>query len=228
MLKLSLSIVIPVFNKAPYIADLVRSIQNQKSMEWEIIFVDDGSTDSSETICRYYAQNDPRIRYYKKDHSGIAKTRNYGNQRAKYDLISVADADDIWLPNRLEIIAKHFKKHPDTELFYTGIYEGSNAGTPVNYWEPKKVTAEELKKGNQGFVHGTSVYQKKVILETPYRPEMFYNDDFTLAIDFLKKGYKMRFDKEATVIYRVLPTSISRMYFKKIRRQSLKIAKGEL
>ena len=222
---MQLSIVSPVYNKAPYIGEMIKSILGQKhEIDWELILVDDGSTDSSAQVCRYYASQDHRISYYYKKHSGIADTRNYGNQKAKYDLISVCDADDIWLDNRFKVIDDYFSKN-DVDMFYTAIYQGTTLGNPFELWKAQPITKEKLQQGEQGFVHGTSVYKRDKILKTPYRKEQVINDDFALAIDWLKARYKMGYSNEPTVIYRVLPSSISKKYFKKIRIQCKKLGK---
>ena len=93
----------PTFNRARYIGEAIKSVQNQTLRDWELIVIDDGSTDDTEKIVREIATTDPRISYFKNEKNlGIAKTRNRGVSLAKTDFIAMLDSDDRWaLPDKL-------------------------------------------------------------------------------------------------------------------------------
>lgn len=95
--KLFFSIVIPTYNRATFITKTVESVLNQTYPDFEIIIVDDGSTDGTSEVV--HAIKDPRIRYFKKENEERAKARNYGTFLAKGDYITFLDSDDVLLPD---------------------------------------------------------------------------------------------------------------------------------
>lgn len=90
------SIVVPVYNAAPYLRKCLDSVVNQTLGNIEIIIIDDGSTDGSSEICKEYATKDSRIIYYKKENEGLAAARQDGIERASGEYVGFVDSDD-WL-----------------------------------------------------------------------------------------------------------------------------------
>lgn len=99
--KLPISVIIPTYNCGALLLNALDSVLRQTYPPSEIIVIDDGSTDGTERVIDSYADED-RIRYMKKDNGGVASARNLGLQMARYDWIAFLDADDQWLPVRLE------------------------------------------------------------------------------------------------------------------------------
>ncbi len=89
-----LSIIIPVYNASAYIKQCIDSIYRQKFTDWELILVNDGSTDDSETICKKYAFNDERVVLIHQENAGVSTARNTGISYAKGKYIAFIDADD--------------------------------------------------------------------------------------------------------------------------------------
>jgi glycosyltransferase involved in cell wall biosynthesis len=110
-----ISVIIPTFNRARYIAETIKSVQDQILDNWELIIVDDGSTDNTESIVRDLTEKDGRISYFKNERNlGIAKTRNRGVSLAKADYVAMLDSDDKWISSeklvcQLETIEKNMK-----------------------------------------------------------------------------------------------------------------------
>jgi teichuronic acid biosynthesis glycosyltransferase TuaG len=95
------SVIMPTYNCAPYIVETIRSVQSQTYENWEIIIVDDCSTDNTESIVE--SINDKRIRYFKNSkNSGAAVSRNFALREAKGRWIAFLDSDDLWAPTKLE------------------------------------------------------------------------------------------------------------------------------
>lgn len=88
------SVIIPVFNAAQYLRRCVESILKNKSVDLELILIDDGSIDESVTICKEYALKDSRVRYYKKQNGGASSARNLGLKYALGKWVTFVDADD--------------------------------------------------------------------------------------------------------------------------------------
>jgi glycosyltransferase involved in cell wall biosynthesis len=113
------SIVIPVFNKEKFVAKTVESVLNQTFSDYEIIVINDGSTDASENIIQQF--NDNRIRYFSKKNEGVAVARNYGIEKASADFICFLDADDYWFPRFLETMNQYIQKLPEQKVFACAI-----------------------------------------------------------------------------------------------------------
>lgn len=101
------SIVLPTYNREKELKNSVQSILNQTYKHFELIIVDDGSTDHTSEVVREF--NDARIKYYlMSENGGQSRARNYGMRKAAYDYIAFQDSDDIWYPEKLEIQMQAF------------------------------------------------------------------------------------------------------------------------
>lgn len=105
-----ISVIVPLYNKRAVIARTIESVLSQTYRNWELIIVDDGSTDNSSAIVETYL-SDERIIYLSKSNSGVSSARNYGIRYAKGDWIIYIDADDYFLPNGLKILLGLAKKY---------------------------------------------------------------------------------------------------------------------
>ena len=141
-----ISFIIPSYNSANTIKRAIDSILSQNTdLEYEIIVVDDGSTDNTDEVIKCY-DNDERIKYYKKDNSGVADTRNYGVKMATGDYIIFVDSDDYISENLLNDIEVYILQ--ETELIkwnVTFVDEKQN-----EILKPESVTFEKV-TGEQGF-----------------------------------------------------------------------------
>ena len=114
------SIIIPLYNKADYIAETLKSVLNQTYCDYEVIVVNDSSTDNSLEVASSF--QDERIHIYTKENEGVSAARNYGIMRAKYDYIAFLDADDIWESDYLECQKKLIEIYPNAGIYSTAFY----------------------------------------------------------------------------------------------------------
>lgn len=98
-----ISIIVPVYNKQKQIERCILSVVKQSYKEWELILIDDGSTDDSAFIIQSYL-SDSRISYFYKENGGVSSARNMGMKKASGEWIIFLDADDYFLPNALSIL----------------------------------------------------------------------------------------------------------------------------
>jgi teichuronic acid biosynthesis glycosyltransferase TuaG len=96
------STITPSYNAEGYIAEAIGSVLGQTHHDWELIVVDDGSTDGTASVVKEFSDEDPRVRYLYRKNGGQAAARNTGIRAARGDLVAFLDADDLWLPERLE------------------------------------------------------------------------------------------------------------------------------
>lgn len=109
------SVVIPLYNKANYIENTIKSVLNQTFNDYEIIIINDESTDESEAVV--FGFNDGRIQIYNQRNQGVSVARNLGIEKSKGKLIAFLDADDYWLPNHLEELANLYHNYPDCGIY---------------------------------------------------------------------------------------------------------------
>ena len=116
------SVVTPAYNAEKYIAQAIESVQAQGFETWEMIIVDDGSTDGTREIIQRYASDDPRIRLVLNEHGGVSEARNTGVKLAKYEWIALLDADDAFCANKMKKQFEACEKDPDVVLWGTFAY----------------------------------------------------------------------------------------------------------
>jgi len=114
------SVVIPLYNKEKDIKTTLESLLNQEFKDFEILVVNDGSTDGSENIVKNI--DDERIQFFTKKNEGVSIARNYGVEKANYEHIAFLDADDFWYPNHLKNLNTLIEKFP-LEKWYATAYE---------------------------------------------------------------------------------------------------------
>ena len=129
-----ISIVIPIYNAEKYLEECLNSIKSQTYKNFEVIMVNDGSKDDSETICMNFLRSDSRFRYLKKENGGVSSARNVGLDNVEGDYITFIDADD-WVDenyldllittvkkNHSDIVVSSYKQFNNIDIFYLRAY----------------------------------------------------------------------------------------------------------
>jgi glycosyltransferase involved in cell wall biosynthesis len=127
------SIVMPTYNRADTIQRAIASIRAQSWSNWDLIVVDDGSTD--DTTLRLTGL-DPRIRLLRQENQGVTAARNTGLAAVKGELVAFLDSDDEWLPHHLALAAAFFAAHPGEHLFTSEFWEDFGNGECVKHHRP--------------------------------------------------------------------------------------------
>jgi glycosyltransferase involved in cell wall biosynthesis len=139
------SVIIPSYNHGRYILQAIESVFSQTYDDYEIIVVDDGSTDNTEEAVKPYWE---RIRYFYKEHGGDASARNFGTRKANGEYLVFLDADDLLMPKKLEIQATILDENPDIGFVYSDFYniiDNKISHTPaLNRKLPSGFIAKEL------------------------------------------------------------------------------------
>lgn len=116
--RVPISVVVPLYNKRASVSRCVRSVLAQTFAEFELIVVDDGSTDGGAEVVRAF--EDPRVRLISQENRGVSAARNRGIAEAEAPLIAFLDADDAWEPEFLEAITHLVREYPDAGIYATG------------------------------------------------------------------------------------------------------------
>lgn len=145
--KLGVSVVIPTYNRAELLARSIESVQKQTYKRWEIIVVDDCSTDNTEQIIREIC--DSRIRYIRnKENIGAGASRNRGAALAKYEYIAFQDSDDVWRFDKLEKQMQYMCNHIEYDMVYCSFLK--------HYSNGRQIIVPNKQIGNrQGDMHTT-------------------------------------------------------------------------
>jgi glycosyltransferase involved in cell wall biosynthesis len=117
--EILVSIVVPVYNGEKYLKKTIESILEQTYSNFELLLINDGSSDTSAKLIDALVATDKRIKGFSKENGGVANARNYGVSLAKGELIAFCDQDDLWLPNKLEKQLPLFE-NPNVGLVYCG------------------------------------------------------------------------------------------------------------
>lgn len=160
------SIIIPLYNKEKFIENTLKSVLQQSFTDYEVLIVNDGSTDASEA--KILAFNDSRIQYFYKDNEGASEARNYGIKKSKSEYITFLDADDYWYPNFLEEMFLTIGKFPEQKVFAAAIeIENPKNVIPSSYSIPKSAESVIVNYFEASYQEGViftscSVFHKSV------------------------------------------------------------------
>jgi len=202
------SIITPSYNSELFIDETIKSVLDQIHINWEMIIVDDCSTDNSRDIIEKYIQLDSRIKLIKNNPNlGVAQSRNRAIEEAQGDYIALLDSDDIWLPNKLEKQLELMQKENVLMSFsaYNTINEdGEEIGFfPIN----EKVTySDMLKTSSIGTL--TTIYNAKKLGKLYF--EEIGHEDYVYKLNILKQIDYAQGIKEPLAKYRIVQSSLSR------------------
>lgn len=168
MIKPSVTVVIPAYNASSFIEETIASVLSQTFTNFEVLVVDDGSTDDTAAIIDRISQQDKRVQLISQSNQGVSVARNHGLQAAQGELIAFLDSDDLWLPNKLEVHVRHFAKNSRLGMSY-GIVGFMDAdGKPTaQQSNPRLIglTPEYLYSENPAVTPSNAVIRKEALLQ---------------------------------------------------------------
>jgi teichuronic acid biosynthesis glycosyltransferase TuaG len=210
------SVIMPAYNAAAHIAESIASVQQQTYEHWELIIINDGSTDNTESIARLYAAKDPRIVYIEQLNGKQGKARNTGIKVAKGTLVAFIDADDIWMPHKLQEQIAFINLMNADVVFSDTILVNEDGVTQKDSWGVK----DQLYKGEEGLLAFmeenkapllTVVAKKESVLSVNGFSESLqrqYVEDYDLWLRMLQSNNVFAGSSERLAAYR-LHTNLS-------------------
>lgn len=206
------SVVIPLYNKSAYITKTLNSIKNQNCQDYEVIIVNDSSTDNSKEVVENFIEKldleiKSKFKLFNKDNSGVSSTRNYGVKHSSYDYIAFLDADDYWEENHLSNFVCLINKYSDkVDMFSNAskqLQNGKFIFPKLSNYESYIGIVDYFKVSliSNGFINSSSVCVKKDIMNKNLFPLGMKNfeDMITWARIANNKGFA--FSSEQTSIY---------------------------
>lgn len=196
----AVSVLMPTWNRARIVGDAIRSVQAQSFTDWELIVVDDGSTDDTAATMAQFA-GDPRIRYVPRPHAGHVATRNHALSLARGALVAYCDSDNIWYPGFLAAAVAAFAADPGLDSLYGAMVTDAHHEGEWLIFEPWD--RERLERGNfidiSTFMHRRALYERL----GGFDPAILRVDDWDLILRYTKGSPPLRLPVLA-VRYRVM------------------------
>ena len=164
-----ISVVIPLYNKEASIAQSLRSVLSQSHDDFEVVVVDDGSTDRSVSIVE--SVHDSRVRLFRQENGGPSKARNTGVNNAIGEWIMFLDADDELLPGAIGYFAQKIKAHPKVDMFLGEVLVNNGKAECLLCEYPDGLVRNPFKAYVFRQLHqcsGTTVYRKSIVKKYPF------------------------------------------------------------
>jgi glycosyltransferase involved in cell wall biosynthesis len=213
MTKPAVSVVFRAYNCREYIGQAIDSILAQTFQDFEIVVVDDGSTDGTEAILKSYAQKDNRIRVIRNEpNQGPVRTMNIGVREAQGEFIAVHDADDLSLPHRLETQVNFLRSQPNITLMGGGAYFIDEEGEVLRVGTTARKVGEAARQfleGGQSFIHTSCMYRRISIEAVGLYDEFFTSShDYDMLVR-MANTFEVAYYEEPLVKWRKLNTGIT-------------------
>ena len=201
----SVTVGIPFYNAEATLLDSVRSVLAQTHQNWELILLDDGSTDGSLEVAR--SIDDPRVRVYSDgQNKRLAARLNEMTRLARYKYLARMDADDLMSPTRLERQLKLLVTRPDIDLVATGVCSLSDDYQPVGIRPVAPghaVTPRGLLSGRSGIVHASVLGRREWFLRNPYKESLAKSQDTNLWVQaYSRNDLRVAFVPDPLYYYR--------------------------
>jgi glycosyltransferase involved in cell wall biosynthesis len=203
------SVIVPSYNTAKYVPDAVRSILSQSYQNLEVHVVDDGSKDNTREVMQQFAA-DPRVIYHYQENRGESGARNTGIRAAKGELIALLDADDLWMPRKLELQVPCFAAHPKVGVVYTNtVHVDANNQEIATYRTARHNGRITEKLFGENFVTGaTSMFRRECFDGELYDESLKTCADYDISLRLSVK-YEFFYLDEITYRYRIWPGQVS-------------------
>jgi glycosyltransferase involved in cell wall biosynthesis len=209
-----ISVVIPAFNAEKTIRQTIESVVNQTLTDLEIIVINDGSTDS--TIDVVNSVKDSRLQVFSYPNEGVTVSRNRGVSKAVGEFISFLDADDLWIPNKLESQLQALRSHPEASVAYSWTNFIDADGKFLSPCHRVKVTGDVYSKLLvQNFLdNGSNILVRADALKTigGFDQSLSLAEDWDIGLR-LAARYQFVVVPEVQILYRVSPNTLSSNLF---------------
>ena len=188
MMEPLVSVIMPAYNAEKYIEAAIRSVQAQTLTDWELLVIDDGSSDSTCAIVERFAAEDSRIRFLvNSQNMGTAKTRNRGLDLCRGKYVAFLDSDDIWHPEKL-FRQIDLAEKSDADLIYTSYAIINEQGVKIcdDFAVEEKVSIHSMLKKNS--IGCSTVLLKRETTSSFRFSSDYYHEDYVLWLQMLQAG----------------------------------------
>ncbi len=203
------SVICPAFNAEKYLEESIQSVINQSYKHWELIIVDDGSTDNTSEVANRYTHLE-NIHYFRQDNGKQGKARNYGITKAKGQWIAFLDADDVWFDSKLEKQSEHINLY-NAQLYCTGAYMCDEELRVIEHKAPwkglidgKKYLLPNLLQGINPIIFSSVVINRKTLSAMGgFSEQINLAEDYEFFLRFCNTDHVLYFSSDIMVKYRI-------------------------
>ena len=205
-----ISVVIPLYNKEKSIRATLKSVLAQTYTDYEVIIVNDGSTDNSAAVCEEYIKNlnfetinlkQENIRLFSKPNGGVSSARNFGVEKSRGEYVAFLDGDDLWKPTYLEEAVRLIKDFPGASIYGLGLGKLINGvkysapdfvpkdyrGVVTNLWDnPNTMLA---------WTSSSSICTRELLLKTPANTQLTHGEDLDQWLRLMLQGEAVFYNK---------------------------------
>ncbi|MBS1791056.1 MAG: glycosyltransferase [Acidobacteria bacterium] len=209
----AVSVIVPAYNSAPFLADTLHSALAQTYKNFELIVINDGSTDNTEEVIANFLD---QIVYLSQPNRGVMAARNAGLKVARGRYIALLDSDDLLLPNFLEVLVGMLESDPDLSVAYPNAryfgwpkHDGKLHQDVFPVAEP--VTFDRVLR-RECYIFGLLVFRREIVEAIGGYDETLEGqgaEDFELWLRMLRRGYRFQFTREVLALYRWRQDSLS-------------------
>ncbi len=201
-----ISVVVPTYNLARYTAEALQSARDQTFADFEVVVVDDGSTDNTVEVVETFLA-DPRFALIRQENRGTAAARNTAISRARGEWVAFLDCDDLWLPEKLEKQAQVIEAHPGAALIFTNGVEFTQDGDFGPFYRKREVFPDgvglrRVLECNCFWACSVMVRRRDVLDVGMLRSDLPGVDDYDLWLKILERGGEPRGVWEPVTRYR--------------------------
>lgn len=210
-----ISVIIPIYNAEDYLDECIESVINQDYHDFELLLIDDGSTDKSLLICEEWRQKDSRIKIFSKKNGGVSDARNFGLSKASGEYITFVDSDDYISRDYLSYLKKLFEYSNDCSIVACNrqMVKDRKLGHKFEYGESGPIVLDKVEIYERGLytqiAHGVvaKLFKKEVFINLRFPLGLKHEDTYMLG-DFINISEYMVLGSRVCYFYRVNEKSI--------------------
>lgn len=231
--KSKVSVVIPIYNTGRHIDSCIYSVINQTYTNLEIILIDDGSTDNTDTLCKDYARFDSRVHYYYKENGGVSSARNLGINKATGKYITFIDSDDVIAKETIDILVSSISKADIALINEKAVLSTNNishTNVTNNSLSISGIDASKMllyENGINNTIHGL-MYCKKIANGLFFNENIAYGEDHDFKFRLLIRAKNVILNSAVGYFYVKHDDSAMQVPFTNKRADSLKATLNNL
>ena len=212
----AVSILMPAYNVSRYVRQAIDSVLAQTRPDFELLVVDDGSTDDTAEIVAGYAGREPRIRLIRQPNQGIGAARNTALAAARAPWVALLDSDDVWLPGYLEAQLAILERRPEIDVLSAnavnmgGVWDGLVYNPRIRGDDPIELTLPDLVEHEDAVCILSMIRRHMLEALGGFNAQLRGSEDYDLWLRGLVHGYRIFFNPVPLGGYRRRPDSVSR------------------
>jgi len=212
-MNISVTVVVPAYNAAQYLSETIESVLAQTFNDFELLIIDDGSTDNTAEIAHQYSQQDSRVKLFSQQNQGVSVARNMGIQMAQGEFVAFLDSDDQWLSDKLAVHIEHLTSQPELGISFAKVEFMTPDSKPTGQFSNSSLTnisPVQLYYENL-IITPSNVVIRRVVFEQigDFDVNLKGNEDAELFLRASCRGWKVEGIERVLTLYRISVGSAS-------------------